>query len=148
MNKRVRTALPGLALAATWFAAAAPLAAADFYLLAQETTKVVATAAGGTETVTMWEYASCPDASFQGCAASAPGPLLRVSEGEALNVHLKNNLVRDVGGTPAPIHLSHVDAYGSGAANIALPTSIQVAGLPPPSFAPGASCGSGAAAPT
>ncbi|MBS0387508.1 MAG: tandem-95 repeat protein [Proteobacteria bacterium] len=147
MNKRVRTALSGLAIAATWLVAAAPLAAADFYLQAQETTRTVATAAGGIETVTMWEYASCPDASFTACVAAAPGPLLRVPAGESLNVHLKNNLVRDVGGTRTAIHLSHVDAYGTGTDNIAVPTSIQIAGLAPPSFALGAECGSGTPAP-
>ncbi len=148
MNKRVSQVISGLAVATVWLAAAAPLAAADFYLQAQETTKTVATPAGGTETVTMWEYASCPDASFVGCTASAPGPLLRVPAGEALNVHLKNNLVRiDAAGTPAPIHLSHVDAYGVGADNVALPTSIQIAGLPSPGFALGADCGTSPAAP-
>ncbi len=147
MNKRVSNALTGLAVAALSLAAAAPLAAAEFYLQVQETTRTVATTTGGTETVTVWEYASC-DATFAVCTSSAPGPLLRVPAGDPLNVHLKNNLVRsDVGGAVTPIRLSHVVPTASGAGNIALPSSIQIAGLPSPTFAAGLSCGTDRAAP-
>jgi FtsP/CotA-like multicopper oxidase with cupredoxin domain len=131
MSIRFHSVLPGLAATALVAFAAlapAPLSAAEYWLQAQETSKVIATATTppASETVRVWTYASCSDSTFSTCAVTTPGPILRVASGEPLTIHLKNALVR--GGTP--ITLSHVAAYGGAA----VPTSIQIAGLPMPLF--------------
>jgi len=130
MSIRFHSVLPGLAataLAAFAALAPAPLSAAEYWLQAQETSKVIATAATppASETVRVWTYASC-DSTFSTCVATTPGPILRVANGEPLTIHLKNALVRGA----TPITLSHVAAYGGAA----VPTSIQIAGLPIPLF--------------
>ncbi|HEY3659457.1 MAG TPA: Ig-like domain-containing protein [Steroidobacteraceae bacterium] len=130
MSIRFHSVLPGLAATALVAFAAlapAPLSAAEYWLQAQETSKVIATATTppASETVRVWTYASC-DSAFSTCVATTPGPILRVANGEPLIIHLKNALVRGA----TPITLSHVAAYGG----VAVPTSIQIAGLPIPLF--------------
>src|SRR5882757_4201440 len=130
MSIRFHSVLPGLAATAVVAFAAlapAPLSAAEYWLQAQETDKVIATATTppASETVRVWTYASC-NSDFTTCVATTPGPILRVASGDPLTIHLKNALVR--GGTG--ITLSHVAAYGGAA----VPTSIQIAGLPMPTF--------------
>ena len=123
--------------------AATPVAAAEYWLQVRETPKVVAMPGGGADSVTMWEYAECGVSFAEPCAATAPGPLLRVPAGDTqLIIHVQNSLARSGAG----IELPHVAAYGGSA----VPTSIMVPGLPSPGFASGAtagSCPSGAAAP-
>ncbi|MDT5319961.1 MAG: hypothetical protein QOD88_2483, partial [Mycobacterium sp.] len=130
MSIRFHSVLPGLAATALVAFAAlapAPLSAAEYWLQAQETSKVIATATTppASETVRVWTYASC-DSAFSTCVATTPGPILRVANGEPLTIHLKNALARGA----TPITLSHVAAYGGAA----VPTSIQIAGLPMPFF--------------
>jgi hypothetical protein len=137
MNTSLPKVLPGLVAVALGAVVSAPLSAAEYWLQVQETTRTVATAATppGTETITMWEYASCAANFAAPCVASAPGPVLRVPATDTqLIVHLQNNLTR--GGQP--IALNNVAAYG--AAPNTVPTSIQIAGLPTPTFGAGNSC--------
>src|SRR5712675_1868030 len=100
MSIRFHSVLPGLAATALVAFAAlapAPLSAAEYWLQAQETGKVIATAtattAPATETVTVWAYASCGADFALPCVATTPGPILRVASGDPLTIHLKNALV-------------------------------------------------------
>jgi FtsP/CotA-like multicopper oxidase with cupredoxin domain len=49
------------------------------------------------ENVLMWGYAKCTDATFATCGAvTTPGPELIASEGDTLNVYVKNGLVAPI----------------------------------------------------
>ncbi len=63
-------------------------ASVDVYLKAGVTTKTINGAA-----IAMWGFAQCTDGTFASCGAvSVPGPALTATEGDALNIHLRNDL--------------------------------------------------------
>jgi FtsP/CotA-like multicopper oxidase with cupredoxin domain len=65
---------------------------ADYYLKAMVTT-IPVNRFNNPAPITMWGYALCPDGAFTGCSGLAvPGPTLTATEGEPLNIHLKNAL--------------------------------------------------------
>lgn len=71
------------------------------------------------EAITMWGYAQCTDATFVTCGpVTVPGPVLTATEGDTINITLRNNL-------PAP---------GPGA--FSEPTSVVIPGQVPSAMNP------------
>ena len=87
---------PAIGLAAAMLLAvtgfAGPLHAADVYLQAQRFEKTLTRPDAGTETVQMWGFASCTDATYTSCVIDAPGSQIRVTAGDELNIYLTNTL--------------------------------------------------------
>ena len=71
---------------------------ADFYLKAEVFTYQNTNAANPYYSpvlagITMWGFAQCTDGTFTTCnPASVPGPTLTATEGDAVNIHVQNNL--------------------------------------------------------
>ena len=86
--------IPILMLLTIFMGAPSYGATVDVYLQAGVTT-ILAGAYGLTpnENILMWGYAQCTDGTFNNCQpVSVPGPPLTATEGDTLNIHLKNNL--------------------------------------------------------
>ena len=72
-------------------------AVVDVYLRA-DTFTVPGTAAtpgvfGNQAPVTMWAFANCgTDTTFSACTATIPGPAISATEGDTLNIHVRNSL--------------------------------------------------------
>jgi FtsP/CotA-like multicopper oxidase with cupredoxin domain len=62
--------------------------------LRARTKTIVANAFNNPTAITMWGYALCPDATFTNCSPpQIPGPTLTATEGDTLNIHVRNNLL-------------------------------------------------------
>jgi FtsP/CotA-like multicopper oxidase with cupredoxin domain len=65
---------------------------ADYYLKARTRT-IPINAFNNPTAIYMWAYALCTDATFTNCSApQVPGPTLTATEGDTLNIHVRNNL--------------------------------------------------------
>ena len=89
--KMLRTIFRNTALAGILLSAAG-VQAADVYLRAQAFNKTLST----TESVPMWGFASCTDATFTSCsdpsATQSPGPQITLLTTDSLSIHLQNSL--------------------------------------------------------